>query len=718
MGPVKLYIAPDGDNGNDGSLEAPFGTLQRARDAIRELKRDRLPSGGVTVTLRAGAYGVEDSFALSAEDSGEPEARITYCAHDGEEVRLVGGRTLNADCFAPVKDHEILARVISAEARAKLLQVDLKAQGITDYGRLSRRGFLADEHQPAPAELFINGKRMTLARWPNEGSVQMAEVLDPGPPWAWGEGEAGEDGWGEGRDNTGFWESGGTFRYDFDRPELWQKADDIWLDGVFSEDWSWAYNKVAEIDVEQKTISFRYGDVYRLQKRESGNDFFHAENLLEEIDMPGEYYIDRDTGILYLLPPEDLSSDARVVISTLDVPMVRMEDLSHVTFRDLVLEIGRSDAIQIKGGEAVRIENCEISDFAGCGVDLDGDRHAVVNCHLHHLGAAAVDLDGGDLEKLTPGGNLVENCDIHHFAYLNKVYHAGIALGGVAQQIRHCLIHDAPHMAMSGGGNDHLVEYNEFHHATTVFRDMGAIYFCTGTAPHHRGTLIRRNYFHDTGTEKSRGSQCGGVYADDETCGMTVEENVFYRLGSKDSDWSVMVHGASHVHTRNNIFVDCACPFMVSFRLNGYAKHLLPGYMKQWQKLFEKYDFAKMPHGERYPELLRFLAEDRIAPDTNTLERNLIYNPTRKRAIEGGWRIHDGVWSADDAPTYADVQHRLRTCDNWVAEEDPGFVDLAGDDLNLRPDAPVFRKIPGFVAVPFHEMGLRKNVPVGPRTGS
>jgi len=716
METVEFYVAPDGDDRSDGSLEAPFATLTRARDAVRALRRRGLPSKGVTINLRAGTYLIDRSLLLSPEDSGAPEAPIVYCAHDGEDVRLVAGRELDADCFTPVDDSEILDRIISEDARVKLLQLDLKAHGISDYGRLSRRGFVADEGDVAPTELFICGKRMTLARWPNEGSVSMAEVIDPGPPWEWGEGEAGEDGWGAGRDNTGFWESGGTFRYEFDRPELWQKADDIWLDGVFSEDWAWSYNRVARIDVEQKTITLRYGDVYRLQKR-GDTDFFHAENLLEEIDMPGEYYIDRSTGILYLLPPENFSPDARVVISTLDVPLVAMDNVSRVTFRDLVFEIGRSDAIQIKGGEGVRIENCEIRDFAGCGVDINGDRHAVVNCHLHHLGAAAVNLRGGDLEQLTPGGNLVENCYIHHFAYLNKVYHAGIALGGVAHQIRHCLIHDAPHMAMSGGGNDHLVEYNEFHHATTAFRDMGAIYFCTGTSPHHRGTVIRRNYFHDTGTEVSRGSQCGGVYTDDETCGVVVEENIFYRLGSKTSDWSVMVHGASHVHTRNNIFVDCACPFTVSYRLNGYAKHLLQGYMRAWQKLFDKYDFANMTHGKKYPELLRFLAEDRIAPDTNTLERNLIYNPTRERAIEDGWRIHDGVWSEDDSPTYPDIQHRLRQSNNWVAEEDPGFVDLDGGNLSLRPDAPAFDRIPGFVDLPFREMGLKSDVSVGPRVG-
>jgi len=39
----------------------------------------------------------------------------------------------------------------------------------------------------------------------------------------------------------------------------------------------------------------------------------------------------------------------------------------------------------------------------------------------------------------------------------------------------------------------------------------------------------------------------------------------------------------------------------------------------------------------------------------------------------------------------------------WVTE-DPGFVDKAGGDLTLRPDSPVFNKLPGFQPIPFEKM--------------
>ena len=707
---AELYVAPDGDDRGAGTIEAPFATLERARDAVRELEGDGLPAGGVIVRLRAGTYVIGDSFALSTEDSGTQEARITYCAHEGEWVRLVGGKELDGPWssksrwFAPVEDRAILDRVISEDARGKLLYVNLRERGISDYGRLSRRGFSGDEHEVAQMELFIDGERMTLARWPNDDFVHMVEVLDEGPT---------------DHDDPAFWQRGGRFRYDFDRPALWTRADDIWLDGVFSEPWVWSHNKIAEIDAEKQTITLRYGDGDGMSKFDwVVNDYFFAENLLEEIDVPGEYYLDRKSGVLYLLPPESFGPDSYIAVSMLKVPMVTLEDVSHVTIRDLVLELGRGNAVVIDGGEGVRFENCEIRNFAGDGVYVNGTRHAIVNSRLHHLGGSAVELSGGDLESLSPAENVVENCNIHDFSYLRKVYHPAVSVYGVGQQIRNCLIYNGPHMAIQVGGNDHVIEYNEFHHVPTTVSDMGVIYIYTGGSPHHRGTVIRRNYFHDTGAEGTRGSDAGGingVYPDDETFGVTIDENIFYRMGRQDGDNAILLNGAAHIRTRNNIFVDCITPYTLSFRLNGYAKDSVPRRMAQWRRVFEKYDFANMPHGRRYPELLRFFEENRIAPDTNTFERNLIYNPTRERTIEGGWQVHDGVFDDDDRPTYPDVEHRLQASDNWVAEEAPGFVDLAGGDFRLRENAPVFERIPGFVDIPFDEIGLKNESPVGPR---
>ena len=83
---------------------------------------------------------------------------------------------------------------------------------------------------------------------------------------------------------------------------MWALADDIWLSGVFSWSWQWSYNRVASIDLPSQTITLRYGERSGITDRYS-HDYFFAENLLEEIDQPGEYFLDRATGILFLLAP-------------------------------------------------------------------------------------------------------------------------------------------------------------------------------------------------------------------------------------------------------------------------------------------------------------------------------------------------------------------------------------------------------------------------------
>jgi hypothetical protein len=41
----------------------------------------------------------------------------------------------------------------------------------------------------------------------------------------------------------------------------------------------------------------------------------------------------------------------------------------------------------------------------------------------------------------------------------------------------------------------------EIHHNPTEFSDMLSIYIYTGRSPQQRGTVVRRNYFHDVNSK-------------------------------------------------------------------------------------------------------------------------------------------------------------------------------------------------------------------------
>ena len=114
---------------NAGGSDGPFATLERARDAVRSLKKDKLPAGGVGVYVRGGVYPLSRTFELSGADSGSVDAPIVYRAFGDEEVRLVGGVEVGG--FGPITDGKVLER-IDEKYRGKILQVDLKAVGVGD----------------------------------------------------------------------------------------------------------------------------------------------------------------------------------------------------------------------------------------------------------------------------------------------------------------------------------------------------------------------------------------------------------------------------------------------------------------------------------------------------------------------------------------------------------------------------------------------------------
>nr|WP_145157367.1 Ig-like domain-containing protein [Paenibacillus terrae] len=689
----SLYVAINGSDTNNGSKNHPFKTLEKARDAIRKLKaKDGLPAGGVTVYLREGRYERSGSFDLNEQDSGEAGKPIKYTAYPGEKVTLSGSKRIGKSAFTPVTDQAILNRIISPEARQKVLVADLAGQGITDYGEQSRHGYYLanDLSKVPPMELYVNGQGMTLARWPNQGTVQMDEIIDPGPTRKDPNGEV----------HT----RGGTFSYSYDRPQYWTQADDIWLDGIFGYSWEWSYNKIASIDTAAKTITLRYGEMSGLLKNWYP-DFHFAQNLLEEIDMPGEYYIDRQAGKLYFLPnAEFTAANPTIEVTMLKTPMINALNASHIDFSELVMEDGRDSAAVIMGGSHVRILNSEIRNFTNSGVlvntqsrfyyndfqGVPGTDHAIVSTHIHHIGGTAVTLTGGDKTTLQPGNNAVENSHIHDFAYYHKAYNPGVLLSGVGNRMANNELHDAPHPGVLIFGNDHVVEYNNIYDVCRTFSDLGAIYMNAGETPQQRGTVIRRNYFHNIGEGKAG---VEGVYPDNFTMGLQIDENIFYKMGNS----AIKNNGGAHILSRNNIFVDSKVPYdYADIYLGDQPDNQIPkNYMPKWQALFAaNNDFVGTPYLTKYPELANFFTENRYYPDTNTFQGNVIYNPTIPRSTTTN---ANGAYDKFGLVQYAD---------NFVTTEDPGFVDLAGGDLSLRPDAAVFSAIPGFPNIPFGEIGI------------
>ena len=314
---AEFFVAIDGSDENPGTRERPFVSLARARDAVRELKAGGgLPDGGVTVWLREGTHYLTEPFELGQEDSGTEAAPIVYRAVEGEEVWLNGGKRIETPALKPVSEATVLAR-LDENARGHVVQVELGAVGVADYlAELppAFRGF-TNEH-PVLLEDFCNGERMQMARWPNEGFAHFGEIVDTGSGL---------------RDRTGP-KRPGVFKYEGERPARWNTAEGVWLQGYWARAYLCTVVKVGSIDTEKREIELAVPLGYGLDTR--GAKRFFALNLLEELDSPGEWYLDRKRGTLYFWPPAPLE-ECSVTVSMLKEPMISMREVSHVTLRGL-----------------------------------------------------------------------------------------------------------------------------------------------------------------------------------------------------------------------------------------------------------------------------------------------------------------------------------------------------------------------------------------------
>jgi len=647
---LTLHVAPDGNDAwsgtpatpNSAKTDGPLASLQRARDLIRQMKKSgALPAGGVRVELAPGFYQREATLELTAEDSGTEAAPIEYAARAGGPVTISGGRIVRG--FGPVTDPAVLQR-LPEEARGKVLQADLRAQGVSDFGEAKGGGL----------ELFFNDEPMTLARGPNDGFLKIEELAGVEP----------FDSRGRKGDRVG------RFVYEGDRPSRWAPEQDPWVHGYWFHDWSDQRHKVESIDRERRLLSVAppfHGYGYRK------GQWFYGFNLLCEIDSPGEWYLDRQRGVLYFWPPSPIEQGTAVV--SVQGKLVAMKDVSHVTFRGLTFEACRDTAITASGGSCVRIVGCTLRNTGAAGVSMSGGTsHAVVGCDLSGMAAGGIGLSGGDRKTLTPCGHLAENNHVHHYGRWRRMYSAGIALHGVGVRAAHNLIHNAPHQAMGFSGNDHVIELNEIHSVCYESNDAGAIY--AGRDWTMRGTQIRYNFMHHLCGREGRG--CVGVYLDDMYSGTAIFGNLFWRVPR-----AAFVGGGRDNLIENNIFVDCTPALHIDSRALGWASAAAAedGVMRQRLK---PVPYQNPLWASRYPKLVGILDDEPATPKGNVVARNVCFG---------------GRWDEGDAKARPHVSMQ----DNLV-DQDPHFVAPDRGDFQLRPDSPAYKL--GFKPLPIEKMGL------------
>ena len=452
QGAVEIHVAPQGNDANPGTAEKPLASPRAARDAVRALRK-RDPAAGTTeVVFAAGTYYLREPMVLEAQDGGTREVPVVYRAAAGAAPVLSGG-VLLAPKWEPFRNG-IFKTAVPADI---------------------------DVANPSGAQLFVNGRRQHLARYPNFNPQAAclggfaADAVSPQRAARWADPRGGLIHAIHGHE----W---GGFHYRITGKDA---------GGKLTYEGGWQNNRATGMHRERRFV----------------------ENILEELDVPGEWFLDAAAHVLYFKPPVGLDvATARFELAGLrhlvelrgtQAAPVRFVILSGLTFTQTgrtLMEtrepLLRSDWTIYRGGAALLAgtEDCTIADatfdaVGGNAIFVDGyNRRATVRgCRIDEAGASGVCFVGRvdavrspllnynqslPLEKIdrTPGPKnddypadcLVDQCLITRCGEFEK-QSAGVQISMAARiTVRHSSIYDLPRAGINiseGTFGGHVIEF-------------------------------------------------------------------------------------------------------------------------------------------------------------------------------------------------------------------------------------------------------------------
>ena len=528
---------------------APGDALSAKVAEVREARRSgRIAAGEpVTFLFSPGVYRVRETLELLPEDSGaSAKAPTTFRAAKRGTVLLRGGESLPAAVWHPVADSAMRAR-FKEDVRGQMLEADvsrLLAGTQADWPDWFN-GTL-----PGPW-LYCGGEPLTIARWPDA--------------------DAPADGWAHVmRTNIvrcGSYQVSKTFKTErehvpgaFTLPgcpaERWDLSAGVWISGYFHHDWYHENVRVGSygtVDGTNGVITLAAptgwgikADTWGLERRR-----VYALNVAEELDRPGEWYLNRRTGKLYMLPPEGFPAKECILAVSTNSFISLKNGVRHVRFERLGFEYSHgATALVIEGNDNV-VKECDFRNHAGKALLVNGWRNVCTGCTFRNLGAGAVYIYGGDRRWLLNGGNLLERADISRYGIFQRTFCSAVSMDGCGNAVRGCRFHDGPYIALSYGGNEHLIADNDFGHVVLEAGDSGAIY--SGHDASSQGNLIFGNYIHHLAKEGDSGADNfrNGIYFDDCDWGDAVIGNKFERAGR-----TVFIGGGNMHPVRNNLVIE------------------------------------------------------------------------------------------------------------------------------------------------------------------
>lgn len=652
-----VYVARDGNDANPGTREQPLASPAKAVAALRG-------AGPGTIWIGPGEYYLENGLKFDAQHAGTQGQPLVLRGTEPGQVRLSGARAVAG--FRPLSADEARP-LVSDEAKRHVLVADLAEQGFPPLGALP------DKHRDHGQEEVIFGDQpMQSARWPNTGFVEFDKVIDSGA--------SGVTHWVS---RTVY--RPGSFEFPGQRARSWDFSRGVWLHGFWCYEWSDEVLKAASYDPASGELRLAAKHAYGIGSpwRKDSKHAFYALHVFEELDQPGEYYLDRQHQRLYFWPPGDVASTA-VRLTLCRRPLIQADGSAYLVVRDLILENGCDAGIVMNQGQHCRVEQCLVRNLGRQGIALSGLQMVASDCQVTQVGSSGIRISGGDRKTLTPGHCAIEHCRIHHVGRLNWEGGRCAIVTGCGNRLANNLFHDGPTGAVSYGGNEHVLELNEAHTMCIHYADVGVFY--TGRDWASRGNVVRWNYIHDVAIKGGSGAQA--IYLDDCDSGETVVGNIVHRCGNR----GVLLGGGRDNTFRGNVFIDQP----IGIHVDGRGpRGIVFDRPDSWNLLAkcQELDYLSPLWQERYPRLAKIMDENPLQPLGNVMHANIMIGCQKpfdiRKEVDPEWldRAGNAEWPLTEFPELLEGESPPR--------------------LNLARLPAVWEKVPGFEPIPIDRIGPR-----------
>lgn len=656
------YVSPDGDDSNDGSIDAPFKSIGKARNVI---KASGVPDGGVMVYLRGGEYYLEDGEYFYEGSGGREGSPVVYSSYPGEHASLTGALRFEEDGLVEIPD-EVIDKLPIPNG---VLAFDLAKMGIT---QIDDRTVESNYYS-----LFYDDVELTPARWPNNDWARTGKIMERGSRPGFGE-----------TDDRGF-----EFLLLEPRPQRWTNDGNIWMYGAWSREWKYTNVQVAEFSNNAGSVITVQPSTYGA---EQGMPYYYY-NVLEELDTPGEWYIDKSRGMIYVYPPDNADING-FSLSTSKNSLLRIANTQNIVFQNLDIKFGRSNGVDISTSNNIVLQGCRVFGFSQTGVTIKGRNCGFLNGEIRNNGSSGIFVTSttADRKLLDNSRNFCVNSFISDCGKNDNSYVAIVS--GMGNMFVNNYVSDGNNGGILFGGNENTIAYNEVSDVCKLVNDGGAIY-ATGRDFTQRGNKVMYNYIHDVnGSSRKNLVGPSGIYLDAMMSGTKVYGNTIVR-----TTLPILMGGGRDNEIVNNFFLQSTenSTYSIVADQRGVDTSEYEDQGTVWDRVVSSLQtsYDSMPctsdvWAEKYPTLANVWDDEPRLPKYNIITDNFVYS-------------HEEPQIAEMVAECGTVSENIEISDT------NGFVGYETDDYSLDIESDFYNQSETLRNTSFKEVGLSSDHKVG-----